>query len=290
MAEPSCSLKAYNDEHHVLVLKRAYRIRYRSVFWLIAVLVLPVRAMAWGSEGHRIVAEIAEQYLEPNAAEQVSDLLAIENSTSLPDIANWADRIQPQRRETAAWHFVDIPVSANTFDPARDCPEGDCVVAKIDQFATVLRDRRASPEDRLEALKFVVHFVGDLQQPLHASDNGDRNGNEIRVTLDGHRTNLYAVWDSEILAQAIKSDERAYALRLVHDITPAKIAAWQAGGTIKWANESHAVAVSVIYGRLPHDAGKLPADYEQAALPIVNDQLERAGVHLARVLNRALGQ
>jgi hypothetical protein len=161
-------------------------------------------------------------------------------------------------------------------------------VAKIEDFLAELRNRSLPESERLEALKFVVHFVGDVHQPLHASDNGDRGGNEIRVTFERHRTNLHAVWDSGILAPAVQGDERAYALRLLRDITPEKITAWRAGSTVDWANESHAVAVTAIYGRLPRDAGTLPAAYENEALPLVNEQLERAGVRLAFALNSAL--
>jgi len=260
----------------------------RLAIALVLLSLLPARAIAWGSEGHRIIAEIAEQYLEPETVRQVHALLDIENATTLADVANWADQIRPQHRETSPWHFVDIPIRAPGYDATRDCAGGNCVVVKIDQFIAELRDRTAPPQQRLEALKFVVHFVGDLHQPLHASDNDDRGGNEVRVTFADHRTNLHAVWDAGILAPAVQCDERGYALDLAHEITPEKITAWQAGSTIDWGNESHAVAVAAIYGRLPHDAGTLPASYESAALPIANEQLERAGVRLAFALNRAL--
>jgi exodeoxyribonuclease III len=244
-------------------------------------------AQGW-TDAIRIIAEIAEQHLEPVAAKQVRDLLAIENATTLADFANWADQIRPQHRQTAPWHFVDIPISAPGYDATRDCAGGNCVVAKIEDFVAELRNRSLPEPERLEALKFVIHFVGDLHQPLHASDDDDRGGNEVRVTFGRRRTNLHAVWDTGILAPAVQADERGYALRLVRDITPEKIAAWQAGTTIDWADESHAVAVTTIYGRLPHDAGTLPEAYENAALPLVNEQLERAGVRLAFVLNRTL--
>ena len=247
-------------------------------------------ALSWGTEGHRIVAEIAEQLLEPDTAHKVRDLLALENATTLADAANWADQIRGQRRETAPWHFVDIPISAPAYDAARDCPQNNCVVAKIEQFTAELRDASLPPRERLEALKFVVHFIGDVHQPLHASDNGDRGGNEIRVKFLGRRTNLHAVWDTGILAPAVNGDERAYALRLFHRITPAQLTAWQNGSPVEWANEAHAVAVQAIYGKLPHDSGTLPESYETAALPTADLQLERAGVRLASVLNHALGR
>jgi hypothetical protein len=245
------------------------------------------QAHAWGSEGHRIIAEIAEQYLEPGAARQVRELLALDNATTLAEVSTWADEIRRQRRDTASWHFVDIPLEAPAYDAARDCPRGACVVAQIDRFVGELRDRRLPPRQRLEALKFVVHFVGDVHQPLHTADNDDRGGNEVRVQFDGRATNLHAVWDRQILAPAVGGDERSYALRLARTITPAEIAAWRGGSSAEWATESHSVAQRVIYGELQH-RGTLQASYGQAALPVVNQQLERAGVRLAAVLNAVL--
>jgi hypothetical protein len=153
----------------------------RLAIVLIAASVVPARAFAWGGEGHRIVAEIAEQYLEPGAARQIRELLAIDNETTLSDVASWADQIRPQRRETAPWHFVDIPVSAQRYDAPRDCRSDDCIVARLEQFIAALRQDSSKPpsRERLEGLKFVVHFMGDLHQPLHVSDNGDRGGGDL---------------------------------------------------------------------------------------------------------------
>ena len=114
----------------------------KSILTCFFLYVLPAtQAFAWGSEGHRIVADIAEQYLEPATARQVHDLLAVDNATTLADVANWADQIRLQRRNTASWHFVDIPVSAPGYDAKRDCGQGNCVVTKIDEFAAELRDK-----------------------------------------------------------------------------------------------------------------------------------------------------
>jgi S1/P1 Nuclease len=182
-------------------------------------LLLPGRALAWGSEGHHIAAEIAEQFLEPSTAHRVRELLAIDNETTLAQASTWADEIRPQRPETARWHYVNIPINPPdgtpaTYDPRRDCPTADRVVAKIGAFEAVLRDRSAAPRQRLETLKWLVHLVADVNQPLHASDNGDRGGNDVHVDFMGRRTNLHAVWDTGILAAAHISDERAYALEL----------------------------------------------------------------------------
>jgi hypothetical protein len=255
-------------------------------------LLFPPHALAWGYTGHRVIAEIAEQFLEPQTVRQVRDLLAIENVTTLADVSTWADQIRVQRPETAPWHYVNIPVHPAPAEPSsyvatRDCPNDACVVAKIEQFERVLADRQASERERLEALKYLVHFIGDMHQPLHASNNNDRGGNDVTVTFMGRQTNLHAVWDSGIVEPAVKGDERGYAMQLTRNITQAELSQWSQGNPVSWANEAHDVATSSVYGELQH-AGALPDSYEAQALPIVNEQLERAGVRLAKVLNDCL--
>jgi S1/P1 Nuclease len=246
---------------------------------------------AWGLEGHRVVAEIAELNLDVSPARAVRDLLALENVTTLAQVSMWADQIRLQRRETAQWHFVNIPIyppsgTTAAYDPERDCAQGDCVVAKIDQFASQLGDRNAPPRQRLEALKFLAHFVADLHQPLHCANNNDRGGNDTWVVFNGRRTTLHAVWDTGILAPAVNRDERGYALSLTRSPAPRPV---MHGNATQWANESYEIAATVIYKRLPESNGMLSISYEAEMLPIVNEQLWRAGVRLAAMLEAALG-
>jgi hypothetical protein len=250
--------------------------------------------LAWGRQGHLIVAEIAEQYLEASIARQVRDLLALENVTTLADVSIWADQVRLQRPETSPWHYVNIPAQvlpgqAPAYAFARDCVRGNCVVAKINDFVRVLGDSNASSApERLEALKFIVHFVADIHQPLHCIKE-DRGGNEIRILSSGKLTNLHAIWDSSILALAIQyGSERDYALRLARSLTISETAVWRNGLPEEWANESYKIATDVIYKKLPDNAGNLPSSYEREMLPIVNQQLRRAGVRLAKSLNEAL--
>ena len=250
-------------------------------------------ALAWGIEAHRVVAEIAEQYLEVTTAKQVRELLSLENVTTLADISFWADQIRMQRGETARWHFVDIPIRPEpgtpaAYDSSRDCPQGNCVVAKINEFAAVIANREAPLPQRLEALKFVVHFVADIHQPLHCANNNDAGGNGILVEFNGRRTNLHAVWDTDILGPAVQGDERGYARKLAGSISETEAALWRGGSPEDWANESYRIAAGVIYAHTPETSGVLPASYETDMLPIVNDQLRHAGVRLAAVLNAAL--
>jgi nuclease S1 len=117
-------------------------------------------------------------------------LLALENATTLAEVSTWADEVGGQWRETAGWHYINIPIHPPTgtlsgYDAARDCAKGDFVVAKIDEFAAMLRDKAELARDRIEALKFVVDFVADVHQQLHAANDGDRGGNDVKVTFLG---------------------------------------------------------------------------------------------------------
>jgi len=251
----------------------------------------PSSALAWGREGHRIVAEIAEQYLEPETARQVRELLALEHATTLAEVSTWADEIRDQRPETAPWHYVNIPIHLPAgmplaYDAARDCPGGECVVAKIDQFAAVLREKATPPRQRLEALKFLVDLVADIHQPLHCADDGDRNGSDIHVIFLGQYTTLYALWDSGMLAAMGISDVHAYGLNIGQALAPALLAKWRSGSAADWATESYRLA-RLIYGG-SYEARALQIFYQDDLVPALNLQLEKAGLRLATVLNDAL--
>ena len=252
----------------------------------------PAQAFAWGYTAHRVIAEIAEQFLEPQTVRKVRELLEVENVTTLAEVSTWADEIRPQHPETAPWHYVNIPIhplegGVAGFDRSRDCPHDDCVVAKIEQFESVLGNQQLPERQRLEALKYLVHFIGDLHQPLHASNNNDRGGNQVAVNFMGYPSNLHAVWDTGIIEPAVSGDERGYATKLAQSVTPDELMQWSRGDPASWANESFWIADSEVYGELPH-SGNLPDSYEADTLPIVNRQLERAGVRLADVLNQTL--
>jgi hypothetical protein len=221
---------------------RASRPRHAEIYTTALLLFLGscLPALAWGRQGHIIVAEIAEQYLEIKTVKQVRDLLALQNVATLADVSIWADQIRLQRPETAPWHYVNIPGHVPPGEPsayvfARDCPRGDCVVGKIDDFVRVLgASQSSSASERLEALKFIVHFVADIHQPLHCiKDN--RGGNEIRVVSNGKPANLHTVWDTSILAAAVQyGTERDYALGLVRALTDSETAGWRDSSSEDW--------------------------------------------------------
>lgn len=258
---------------------------------IIAALVLiPNAAYAWGREGHQIIALIAARELSPAAKSGVADLLGEPDASSAMErYSTWADEIRPSRRDTAPWHYVDIEIDSNGYEGARDCPHDDCVVGQIDRDISILKDKSLVKPVRAEALRFLIHFVGDVHQPLHCGDNHDRGGNEVRVSLNGDSTNLHAVWDTAVV-RALGDNPATVAAQLSAKITPTEQTAWSKGATVTWADECWSVAKRDVYSGLSGHGGTtvpviLSPDYARIKASITAEQLERAGVRLAAVLN-----
>ena len=246
---------------------------------------LPLQTEAWGPEGHRIVALIAEDHLSSKARQEIKKLL---KGTPIDSVAKWADDIRGLRPETYNWHFVDIPINKRTYKPTRDCKctrRGDCVIEAIEQLKVILADTTEKAAQRAEALKFIVHFVGDLHQPLHCADNNDRGGNDVKVQFFGESSNLHKVWDSGIIEKTGVKDS-AYAAKLNAALASENLNKLESGTVVNWALESHKAAVVYAYGKKPGN-NMLDSTYFNQARPIVDTQLMKAGVRLARVINEA---
>lgn len=242
--------------------------------------MLPILAHAWGPAGHRLVGDLAERQLTPAAKAAVRRLLGRE---SLADVAPWADELRndPTRRElgraTARLHFVNFSGPSCRYDAKHDCPGGACVVAAIERQARVLGDRSRPTAARAEALRFLVHFVGDAHQPLHAGYRPDRGGNRYQVQWQGRGTNLHAIWDSKVLASAGQAWP-AQAARLAQAPLPAD------GTPAQWSEES-CRASRAIYPR----GHRVDARYLAHQRPLAERQVRLAAARLAALLNRELG-
>lgn len=169
-------------------------------FPIAAAVVLPLTlsssAHAWGAEGHRLIAEMAEPQLASATRAEVNRLLAIEPGSTLPSVATWAD--ETRSPATAAWHYVNLPSGECSYDRARDCADGQCAIEALTRQVAVLRSK-ASDTKRLIALKWVLHLVGDLHQPLHAGFKADKGGNQYQVRAFGRGTNLHSLWDGAMI-------------------------------------------------------------------------------------------
>jgi len=250
---------------------------------ILALFSLP--SFAWGPEGHRLVGRIAQTLLTPDAEARVEATLL--PGESIASMASWADDVRPARKETENWHFIDIEITGSGLNMGRDCPRGDCVLAKIAEFRKTWRDPKASPVDRREALLFLIHFVGDMHQPLHCADNHDRGGNDTRVEFEGDRMNLHRLWDSALLDHMPAEDSLFDAWS--NAITPDERAEWSRGRVEDWAGESFHIAKVMVYGgAFLAPKGQFPElgdNYERAADRTVEQQIEKAGVRLAAILN-----
>jgi len=259
----------------------------RSTFVLAAVFVLSAGrtdAVAWGCDGHRAVVFIAERLLAPATIAAVKATLVASPVDSalkhfcdpvpddlLADVASWADDYRDVEPSTFGWHFVNVPraVALTAANEAKYCPGGNCV---IDAIATQFRALTTASDaaTKANALRFIIHFVGDMHQPLHATSNGDRGGNCVPVTYydrvpqanpngnGDYSPNLHGVWDSSTIRTLMTakglSDARALAGYVIaqHALPPA-VAAQTPTKTVvtMWARSSHELGRTVAYPRLP---------------------------------------
>ena len=292
---------------NTLLLTMSTALRSR---WLQAAVLLlcAAPALAWGPAGHRIVGDLAQRQLTPQAAAAVTDLLRGEPEPTLAGVANWADALRqsdPARfKQTQGWHYDDFPRGDCNYVPPRDCQGGNCVIEAIVTQQKILADPAQPRQARIDALKFLVHFVGDIHQPLHAGYTDDKGGNGFQISLrtdiqpqdyarkdyiDGVMgTNLHAVWDYYIIARHAV-DAHRYADELaartsVDAHAPADETA-TGGGSRDWALEScRIIKAQSLYP----DGHKLDAAYLEAMRPLAERRLIQAGHRLAALLNSAL--
>src|SRR5512145_1968529 len=210
---------------------------------------LPLPARGWSDAGHRIVAAIAEERLSPQAGRLLREVIG-GKSISDRDVARWADGLRDAR--TAPWHYVNVPFSAEQYEPARDCPAAGCAVSALDLAAVRLRDADDSLE-LADSLRWVVHLVADLHQPMHAGELRDRGGNETWLRIGRRRqpVNLHRFWDAEVVEPLLAGADPLRAARtLAAAIGPADAAAWAPElAPAAWAEEAHRLA-RTIYAEL----------------------------------------
>jgi len=274
---------------------------------------------AWGGQGHRLVGLVAANHLSRAATRNVSRLL---DDRSLADIASWADSQVTDWQQTASWHYLNIPPNATGYDRDRDCPRQpgvaagaradqwrDCAVDRISDMEKRVADQSLDRADRATALKYLVHFIGDLHQPFHALGVG-RGGNDVIVRVFGVsncgastplRTtpsssrggnnparpplpcNLHSVWDSRLIAHRDLPDQ-AYVAALEKLIGQKGWFSQPVGTPTQWAEQSWALAKAAL---VKNDTN-IDEAYYQKHIGVVDERLALGGVRLAAVLNRAL--
>ncbi|HEY0371955.1 MAG TPA: S1/P1 nuclease [Thermoanaerobaculia bacterium] len=272
----------------------------RNARFLLLLVFLPLHAFAWGSKGHAVVAEIAERGLSPNVAAQVRSLnfsAPLRDVASLPD--DWrAEETKGLRQgDTGALHYSNTPNDQATFDRARDCKDDQCVVAAVEKYTAILKDKTQERDKRREALIYIVHFMGDLHQPMHAAGGQvkddatgqmvmDRGGNLVKVRFLGMETNLHSAWDSMLIDWGPATVDEYTNYLLTYEMRGRSVEELQRGALVDWFNESHYAAVHDSYAI---GNGVLGGEYAKKNIDIVYERLLRGGLRLRKVLEDALG-
>jgi S1/P1 Nuclease len=315
------------------------RPRLACLLLALAALGVAPAVRAWGCKGHQIVALVAEAHLTPHARSMVFKILAdAPISASLPrfcradgmdvfvDSSTWADDERSVLPETSGWHFIDIPRGAPRGDITPYCRgNNSCITTALTDQLRILSSPRATAPARADALRFIIHFVGDIHQPLHTTTNNDHGGNCLPVTFfdrtprevnprrADYIPNLHEVWDAEIIERSSQGETPQQVAQELQQSFHARIPAWQSEPPrdfAAWAWETHHLAETVAYGQLPHAVAiepprsvhtcaddndvssrmlrldeRLGDDYQRAAASAVQEQLAKAGIRLAALLN-----
>ena len=285
--------------------------RIPLVLACLAALVAAPVARAWSGLGHRMVGELAQRHVQPATRAEIATLLAGEPDPTLAGVATWADELRDQDparfKATSRWHYVNTNDGTCHFDMARDCPDSQCVVGAIEAQRRILADRRQSLEARRDALKFLVHFVGDVHQPMHANNHPDKGGNDYQISLqttlepepyarkhyiDGVMgTNLHSIWDYYILGEVGVDKPRhpglglkGYADRL--DALPWPPESGAVSPPLAWAGES----CRLVDARSLYPQGhKLDHTYLDRMRPLAEQRVRQAAWRLATLLDETLG-
>ena len=269
----------------------------------------PPGAWAWGPQGHRTVGAIADRLLTPQARAVVAELLAGDldkfgnpsGRTTLEAVAVWADELNGTPAAHPTWHYDNTPICGSE-PKERYCHDGQCNSGQLERLLGVLADPHTPLHERNEALKWVVHLVGDIHQPLHAASNDDRGGNLVHVALAGvhtrGRANLHRVWDTDLVQLALQTRNRQQPPRDIDALADeARRLVTEAGqgAPPQWAFESNNLARNVAYhypgfacNTVPEEIVVLDAPYQQEAESIVRERLLLAGGRLANLLNNTL--
>ena len=263
-----------NDENTVMITRSTFSPFHLLIALSTVLAALPSPVHAWGTQGHQVVANIAQAKLTARARAKVDRLLAIEPGETLASISSWAD--EHRNPATAPWHFVNFPRDSCTYDAERDCPGGTCVVGAIERQMKLLSSD--APDDRkLLAFKYVVHFVGDVHQPLHAGYLDDKGGNTYQLQAFMRGSNLHALWDVGLIRN-VNEDVAAMTNRLLTKPPSAQVGDLNVAQA---AEESCRIVESPGF----YPERRVGLDYVERFTPIMEERLALPGARLAEILN-----
>lgn len=252
----------------------------------IAVLYAPLQTMAWGTQGHRIAGQIADSYLTPKARKAIEAILGNE---SIAITSNWADFIKsdPNYNYLSSWHYIDFDAPM-TYSAMQDFLKDDKntdAYTKLQFLVAELKKPSTTKENKLLYLRMLIHIVEDIHQPMHTARTGDKGGNDVKVNWFSEPTNLHSVWDSKLIDfQQLSYTEYA---NWINHTTVAERAAWQKEPISKWIYDSSVLANNIYENTKADDT--LTYRYNFKYIGALNEQLLKAGVHLAGLLNQIFG-
>lgn len=284
------------------IRENAARLIAAGVFLLTFLAPMPLKA--WGFYAHTVTADIALENVEPDTRAGIEALFAYEDLlgtpecelNSLQDASVWPDCVRRTRWRwgyTAPWHYRTTPICEN-YNPRANCPGGSCVTAQIERNHRLLADESLPPHIRLEALAFLVHFIGDIHMPLHSGDKDDRGGNDRKAAYGiVPYLNLHWIWDGPLAERAITTAQRP---PLARRYSPAERAELAGGDAAEWGRESWQIAREFVYPNafdvppcetdLPNETALTQEDIVEA-IPISQRRVTQAGLRIARLLDEA---
>jgi hypothetical protein len=279
----------------------------RRFFLFLALFLAASPAAAWWEYGHYTVARIAERQVQDSTRRAIQRLIArsalLETPTcpirNIADASYWPDCVKglgDRFSYASPWHYQNVDI-CKPFDLKAPCRDGNCVSAQIDRNAKLLADKTLPARERVMALAFLIHFVGDLHMPLHAGDKGDLGGNRFRASYGVIKgRNLHSIWDGYLADRGI-SDPPGNAAGILTGFSPDQLTAMSAGTTEDWSRDGWEAARQFAYGAVMADpCGPVPATepvIDEATtrrlVPVIRQQVAKGGVRLARLLDEALG-
>jgi hypothetical protein len=287
--------------------------RLKPALSLILCYLIAVPSFAWWATGHRTVARIAAFYLEPGTRLRVAQLLGVRDTpasvgNAMAAASTWPD--ESKAPGTADWHYINLALQDSEKDIPKRCLGENCVTGRIEIFTRQLAHRTPTGISDRDALRYLIHFIGDVHQPLHTISDADLGGNCEQIKRVGEARNLHALWDGGIVASLHMNDARlADSIEgYIERLDGGERKGWSKGDAKKWTWESHRLAQRDIYQRLhiplmpvvfPKSCKIAPGEianfrpyidslYINDMKPVVRDQLAKAGLRLAHVLNQSL--
>ena len=251
----------------------------KKYLYLPIVFIITVALISWGFKGHRAVATIAEKHLTPNTAKVVAAYLKGEN---MANVSTWAD--ENKDKTTAPWHYLNLPLGLTheQFVETVSKQGNDNVYSAILKIEAILKDKAATLDQKNEALKYLIHLVGDAHQPMHVSRKEDKGGNTIQVRFDNIGTNMHSLWDSKLIDH--EGLNEADIAKQYDWANPTQIKKWQADSPMEWLWESYQIS-SELYADIK-PGQEIDEAYYKKYMPTIHLRIDQAGIRLAGELNR----